>query len=414
MKLLRKLIFGIIGFVLLIVIALALVFAISYDDSKCSIDINQEYRKIDTIVGDGIYDSLSAIKESDYEVDKNQISIAFTQDELNNYLVQAIRGAVNPKYLDGEDYIMKYENYELQTFEFLFDGDIITLKFRLKAYFYNTSIKLSTKLSLDNKFLKFKLENAKIGFLPMPFDTAKNIMSNFEFKISENSGFDPKTFEFTFSLEDFFKTLTGNDVLNVILDNCDYLLTVADSKLKLSIETDDIFMKPLNIPKASSDGLHELLNEAKIEASSDPELRYSVSLSEENFNYLIMGNLTDAISSYSNSINIGGKDIDFKFDNIAYDIEKEAFISNLLVCGAASPIQINISIVPIKEGDVVTKLSINMGTVKIGNIESQSLHFFDMDDIDISTLGIEDVTINDLIFDKTNRKIEIKGIYHTS
>ena len=105
MRLLRKLIFGIIGFVLLIVIALVLVFAISYDESKCSIDMTKDYRKIDTIVGDGIFDSLDNIRKSNYEESKNNISFGITQDELNYYLVQAIRNSVNPKYLDGDDYI---------------------------------------------------------------------------------------------------------------------------------------------------------------------------------------------------------------------------------------------------------------------------------------------------------------------
>ena len=414
MRLIRKLIFGIIGLVLTIAIALLIVFAIAYDDSKCSIDLSKEYRTIDTIMADDIYDSLSNINKNNYEKDKNNISIGFSQDEINYYLVEAIRKSVNPKYLDGEDYIVKDSNYALQTFEFQINEDVMTLKFRMNIYFYQTSIKLSAKLSIDNKLLRFNLESAKLGFLPMPIDVLKSTMQNLEFKISENSKFDASKFEFTIAIEDLLKTSSENDILTTILNNCDYSISVKDNKLRLSIDTNKIFKQAQSIPAASDLGLSDLLNQAEIEASSDPEYHYSCTITEANFNYLIMNNINSAISGYNESFTLASKTFNFKIDKMAYDISKEAFVSNLFICDTSSPIEIGISINPISEGGVVKKLGVAMGNIKLGDLENTSLKLIDFGDIDIGVLGFDKVTINSIDFDKVNRNIKISGIYHNS
>ena len=414
MRLLRKLIFGIIGFVLLIVIALVLVFAISYDESKCSIDMTKDYRKIDTIVGDGIFDSLDNIRKSNYEESKNNISFGITQDELNYYLVQAIRNSVNPKYLDGDDYIIKDSNYSLQSFEFQIKEDVMEFKLRLNVYFYQTSVRLSAKLSLDNKLLRFKLEGAKLGYLPMPIDIIKSVMSSMDFKISESSGFDPKNFEFVFSMDDLLKSTENNAILATILNNCDYLITIADNQLKLSIDTNKVFKEATVVPEASDAGLTDILNEAEIEASSDPEYHYCCKISEANFNYLIMGNINSSTEGFKHTFKVGNRDLELKLGNMAYDIVKEAFVTNLYICGCSSPVEIGISINPQFEGGVVTKLGIQMGAIKIGDIENSQLQLFDFGDIDIDVLGFNDVKVNNIEFDKENRKIIVSGIYQHS
>ncbi len=414
MRLIKKLIFGIIGLAVFLVVALVIIYAITVDDSSASIDLSKEYRNVETIVGEEAYDSIDNVSESNYAAESNNIAISITDEELNYYIVQGIRAGVNPDYLETSDYIIKYDDMELKSVSFIFDGDTVQIKIRVNAYFYHTSIKLKASLSLDNKELVFKFEDLKLGFLPIPLDMFKNMVKNFNFKVDEAKGFDFENLEFRMSIDSFLKSLEVNDSFKAIIDNCQFTLKVADSKIGFFIDTTKVFMTAQTISTGNDTGFNEALVAAASAAASDSNHKYSCTISEANFNSKIASSLNDTISSFGSSFTIGGKTFTIKLDKIYYDFALQAFITNLYINNTSSPIKAFVNITPVTEGGVVTKIKVNVNKITLGTLDGVSLDSFEIDDIDISSLGFENVKISDFAFDTTAKTFTVNGTYSIS
>ena len=412
MKLLFKLLWGIIGFVVILAVGAVILFAISTDNSKVEFDMTKEYRSFDVIVGEDLNNSLLNIKESNYAIENNKLTIGITDEEINYYIISMIRQNVNENYLDTDENIVKNDKAELKGIMFKIENDKISIKMRAKLSFYDTSINVTAKLNIDNKMLIFKLEDTKLGSLPIPIDFIKSMMTNMNVKLEGDTGFDPETFEFKMNMESLLKSATDNEILSIIINNCDYNVTVADSKLKLILNTDKIFMPEQNVSTGNSAGYSELLEVAKNAAIEDSTHSYSCTITEEIFNSLIIDNLKEAVNGFSMSFGIGKNNFSIGLKGIYYSIEKGALITNLVISDVTSPILLHVSIIPNKIGNEINSLSLKVEGISIGSLDKLPFDSFSIDDIPVSSLGFGSVTVKDMIFDKDKKEVTISGTYN--
>ena len=414
MKLLRKIIFGIIGLVVTTVIVLGVILAISFDTSTNFVDMTKEYRKIDTIVGEETYNSLNKIKETNYNEADNKISIGITDEELNYYIVQTVRANVNDKYLDGEDYIIKKDNTELQSITFKIEDNKIKLKIRVNASFYKTSVNVIAKLSVTNKMLRFQLEDAKVGSLPFPLDIIKAILKNCNITTNSNFEFDVDKFEISMSVEELLKSSMQNEVFASIINACEFGLNVENNKLCLFIDTKDIFLPEQTIKEGNDYGFDSKVTLAAAAAIADPNHNYSLTISEENFNEKIKSIVGDTISSYQSSFEIGGKTFDIRLGNMYYDFAEGAFISNIYILDVASPLKIYISFDTTKSGNYISTINMNVSSVSIGNLGGLNFDSLSFEGFDLTYLGVYNVYATEIIFSKEFKQFTINGKYIVS
>jgi len=63
------------------------------------------------------------------------------------------------------------------------------------------------------------------------------------------------------------------------------------------------------------------------------------------------------------------------------------------------------------ESDYITSISFDVKEVKLGNVISNNIDLFDIDDIPSADLGLENVNIKEIKLNKETNSITINGIY---
>ncbi len=413
-KILKFIIFSIITIILLIIIGVVVIVLLSGDSSKDEFDTSVEYRTVETIIGEDLSSSIEEIKSTNYLAENNHVNVIITEEEINNYLVQLIRETINADYLISKDYIKEAYGIRLNSVFFHMDGDLLSCKFRVDILnAYKTSLTLSANLSVDDdKVLNVELVDAKLGKGTITITTnfVKDCIKKLKLKFNETAQFDPNTFTFKFNIEKILKDSCKDDLLVFMINNCDYDVFVADSKLNLVIDTKDLFMPEQAIDTASASTLEAKKLAALAEAETNLSHNYSLTITENEFNHMIQEAINDSISSFKKDIIIGSTTIELKIKKMYLYFESLNIKSNLYTNDCSTPLDINFELVPIKL-EYINALYIKMGSKKLGNIDAtDSFNIFTIPPIPLETIGFENVNITNININNADKTITFTGV----
>lgn len=414
-KLLKIIFFSIFTIILLIIVGLIAVVLLSGDSSKDEFDTTAEYRSFETIIGEDLSSSLTTIKETNYNEDNNKITIKITEEELNNYLVSLIRENINSEYLISNEYVKEAYGIRLNSLFFHMEGDVLSAKFRVDILnVYKTSLTLAAKISIDeNRILNLELVHAKLGKGTITITTnfVKNSIKKLKLKFNETAQFDPNTFTFKFDINKILEENCKDELLSLMIKNCPYDVFVSDSKLNLVIDTKDLFMDEQAIDTATASTLEAKKLEAKALAEASLSHDYSLTITENEFNYMIQTAINESISSFEKNLTIGNSNIKLQIKKMYLHFDNFNIKSNLYTNDCATPLDISFELVPIKLGEYVNSIYIKPGSKKLGNINAtDSLDIFTIPPIPLDTIGFEDMNISDINVNKTDKTITFTGV----
>ena len=411
MKLIRKLIVFLVSLLMTFILVFGILFVLTYDDSKNPYDKTKEYNDIVNIIGKSTYDSIEAIKLNNYKEDKNNITLSITDDDLNHYVYKMIKENVNKNYLETEDYIIKKGSTTLQSIYFSIIDSNIHLSVRIDNGIYKTIVMLTGEINIENRYLNIKLKATNLGKIPAPLEVMKAFLATANLNYGNTIQFDVDNLIFKINLEEVFKK-DNDSFMSILLNSADIKSVTSDKKIDIILDTKDIFLKEQVIPSCSKGNLDEQKENAKIEAMAN-SFNYSIDISEESLNYLIVDNLGDSLNKFNKEFKIGDKNFKLKIkDNeVFYDIKESKIYSNIYLNDASIPLVITIEPIYNMESDYITSISFDVKEVKLGNVISNNIDLFDIDDIPSADLGLENVNIKEIKLNKETNSITINGIY---
>lgn len=420
MKLLKRLLKILIVLVLIIIVAAIVFLAIISDNSKSDYKPLEEDVSIESVLGRCIYESLEDISKLDKseldEGNKNNISIDFTYQNLNDCATNIIRNSV-PNYLKdgGQTTIVSSGAASLNSITFQeIDGKFGLVARGSALGFYNTSISLKCSNNpyiLDN-VLYLQLGEFKLGNkISISADFVKDNINRFGlFKDSSNDYFDVQNLTLHLDINKELKKYSSSTRFNDFLGNVsfDASYTSGDNAcLSLLVNTKDIFINYSPIPETPSS---YVINPLEILSGIG---EHSLIISEENFNYLIKKEF-DKNSYELEPISLGGYDFTFALDNFYFDVNatnsKSSVLAEVALNNCKTLCEASVSHTLIKNKGEVEKLVLGVDTFKLGNVEVSNDNFFQSIEIDEDTLtqGHSDILkVTDVIFDYETGQVKV-------
>ena len=423
MKLIKTILKIILVLVLLIIIGVVVFLVVISDNSKSDYKPSDSPESLETIIGKSIYDSLENISNIDRSErslsEDNKIDIEFSYQDLNDCVTSLIRtnNAIgNPTYLmeNGTTEIKSVTGASLSSVTFQeINGKLGCVARGSAVGFYHTSISmvLSEDPSILDNVLYLKLGEVKLGNkLNISANFVKGVFDRFNlFKDSDNELFDIKNLTMHLDLNKQLENFTDSTRFTDFLGNAKFSASYtagSDAKLALTVDTKDIFITYDDIP------------EAPTTYAIDPALilgaeNHSLTLSEENFNCLIMHEM-DKSAFDLEPMSLGGYDYNFKLNNFYFDVNAHTSSSEVLaevsINNLKTKVTANMKETLKKESNEVKEVILTVTDFKLGNVTIPNDNFFKEIVIseDALTQGHSDLLkVEDVIFDHENGEVKI-------
>ncbi len=208
MKKIFKLIFGLLGFLLLLVIIIGVALGIMLFDN--SHNKAKTYSSTDDAVQVLNYNALATAKT------ENELSYLFDEETLNA-LLEAISNEINLNPLQVKNIYVKYNNLDDEDN----NNDTLTLYVPIQIYFYESCLISTLNIKQDGDNFILEISKASVGKIDTDFFLIKSVL---------NSALDPKNIEnelkkngydvtCEYKNDKFYLTISIDDILNIIEKN---------------------------------------------------------------------------------------------------------------------------------------------------------------------------------------------------
>ena len=408
-----KTILRIVLFILLLIVITVVVFMIIiYDGSTTEFNYDENVT-IERVLGEGLDTSLARIASLDSEereTDKNKIVLSLTVDELNNFVVDAIRSQINSDYLiDDNKTIIESGPAKLNSLFFEdFESSKLGIKARVEGLgFYKTSLTLAGSPEINGNNLEFKFENFKFGNnIGISKDQVLSVKNFFGLDFGSIQSLDLNEMVYSLDISNF---MASSNIFSSIVMNVEKECKYSDNEIILSFDTRDIFteLNPIQEP---------VLSIVKPELSS-LVLNKTLVLTEEQFNYLISFELnkteTEAKENGATAgkFSIGDKEFTYNIENLYYNIDTEQMQAHISINEAKANLVADVDIIKTFNPSTnnLESLKLKVKTIKLGNVVVDASKFFDEIEIPANnfTFGY-DISLEDVTFNKEEEKCNIK------
>jgi len=365
-----KFIFKLVAFVVAICfILLLVVFFISFDDEKPNFTAETKYNSIPVEVGSDLNYSLDNIYRSNYE--DNYVELSFSVDTLNGFLTEIIRNQINENYLITDDSVMNIGGASLDSIFFVTDDDSIGLKIRVSVMgFYKTTLSILTKLEANDSmvvnatFSKFSLGNN----ISVDRKIIENVLNALAKVLNGKiDGFNINKASLSINIKDFILSSSTDTLMLDLISSSNMSISIKDSNIVMKIDTSKLFKKYSLSNSKTNEGINDTIASALANPNSDSS--YTISLTTDQFNYLISNEFDEALGNLSKTYEIGENIFSMSVipNTPYYDVFSSKILLGLKFNSLESEASIDITNNVVKNGDYVSHLNIEVGGFKIGD-----------------------------------------------
>ncbi len=403
-KFIGKLI-GIIS--LLLLIGTLIILYLGYDSEVIPYEEKPEVDTLDEIIGSDLYNSLDTIAASNYQ--DNYLVLSLSVDEVNAFIIDIIRQK-NPNYLvDGNNTIVEIMGTSFDGIFFdVVDGNLSGKAYFKVANFYKSNIAVEVGVEIDdNNNLLVTFEDLKAGKgIKLTRSMITKLIGLFADYIPETEVVDLENLSISLDIQKYLADLSDNALINDLISAGVYVLEVGEADLQLKIDTSKMINGGVTVKNGVIITPDDVINSFDYQAG----LSGSVTISEANFNYLILEEFEDDLASFTTTITIAGKAFSISLSDFYLDLDTLTISTNLHINNCVSEGKLKVELTKVMQDDKLASIDLKVKEVTLGETVFANVEeMLSVVSIPASKLSFEILTLTDFEIIEGSSKVKLTG-----